>query len=560
MNWKNVLRLTGVYAKSTRLITKRNFRMFRDNWWGPYAVYGAAVVLGALIGVGVGYFYSMAPDEGFRQLLLQAEISFFVSLPTLCILYSLMLTMMYQIQRSGVKASVQPVYWFPVTWEEHTAASAISSMLTGTLWITIFICSGVLAGSVMTGQLPLAILTTLGLFLCLALAGFTIEAFKVVQMGLSGAIMKAAGRSAVWVRFFAMILMFTVVYIAYFAFTQSNMAVLFKAVAEGQLAAWFVPYVWPGIALYAFTQGQWAITTLFALGSIIFGGVLFVLASRLNARYGLSDTAAIRVSSAYAPGTGLLSRIGLPAAESAIIRKDFKAFTRRSELMYVFIMPIVLVVATFMPLVMGNGGRMSALGELGTFYFLYLTLMPAPVMAMTLGMSVVGSEGERMWFMSASPLRVKSFVLAKFMFPAILASAISIVCCAAAVIIFSPTLRTAATGIIESLLLVYTIGIVALSCGIAGADFREVPRPRMIRIEWSLASLLLSMISGLLVLLPILAYGGISFFSSILPTIGSNGAYLYVAWLLSGIIAFAIWSISYRASLGSARKLLGAAE
>ncbi len=560
MNWKNVLRLTGVYAKSTRLITKRNFRMFRENWWGPYAAYGAAVILGALVGVGVGYLYLLARDEGVRQSLLQAEVSFFVSLPTLCILYSLMLTMMFQIQKSGVKASVQPVYWFPVTWEEHTAASAISSTLTGALWITVFICSGVLAGSILTGQLPHAILTVLGLFLCMALSGFTIEAFKAVQMGVSGAILKAAGRSAVWIRFFAMILMFTVVYVAYFAFTQSNMAVLFKAVADGQLAAWFVPYVWPGIALYAFSQGQWAMTALFALGSVIFGGILFVIASRLNARYGLSDTAAIRVSSSYAPGTGLLGRLGLPAAESAIIRKDFKSFTRRTELMYVFIMPIVLVVATFMPLVMGNGGRMSSLGEMGTFYFLYLTLMPAPVMAMTLGMSVVGSEGERIWFLNASPLPGKSFVRAKFIFPAVLATAISIVCCAAACVIFSPTLRTAATGIIESLLLVYTIGIVALSCGIAGADFREVPRPRMIRIEWSLASLLLSMVSGLLVLLPILAYGGISFFGSILPTIGLNGAYLYVAWLLSGIIALAIGFISYRASVGYAHKLLEAAE
>ncbi len=560
MNGRNVLRLTGVYAKSTRLITKRNFRMFREKWWGPYLIYGAAVVLGVLIGIGVGSLYQAVPDEAIRQTLVQAEVSFFVSLPTLCILYSLMLTMMFQIQKSGVKASVQPVYWFPVTWEEHTAASAMSSMLTGTLWITIFICSGVLAGSVMTGQLPLAILTTLCLFLCMALSGFTIEAFKAFQMGVSGAILKAAGKSAVWVRFFAMILLFTVVYVVYFGAMQSNMAVLFKSVAEGQLAAWFVPYVWPGIALYAFSQGQWIMTAVFALGSVIFGGILFVLASRLNARYGLSDTATIRVSSTYAPGTGLLGRIGLPAAESAIIRKDFKAFTRRSELMYIFIMPVVIIVATFMPLITGNGGRMSALGDGGPFYFLYLTLMPAPVMAMMLGISVVGSEGERMWLLKASPMLVESFVRAKFIFPAILATAISILCCAVACAIFSPTLRTAATGLIESLLLVYTIGIVALSCGIAGADFREVPRPRMIRTEWSLTGMVLSTVAGMLVLLPVMAYGGISFFSSLLPGMGSNGAYLYVAWLLSGIIALAIWLVSYRASMGYARKLLGAAE
>jgi len=557
---KNVLRLTGVYAKSSRLITKKNFRMFRERQWGSYAMYGAAVAIGALTGRGGGYLSSVAPDEGVRGMLIQAEIGFFVSLPTLCILYSLFLTMMFQIQMSGTRASVQPVYWFPVAWEEHTAASAMSSMLSGPLWITVLICSGVLAASALTGQLPLAILTTPGLFLCMALTGLTIEAFKAVQMGGSGAVMKAAGRSAVWVRFFAMILMFTVVYVAYFAVTQSDVTVLFKAVADGQLAAWFVPYVWPGIALYAFSQGQWAMGALFALGSVGFGAVLFVIASRLNARYGLSDAPAIRVSSAYAPGTGLLGRLGMPAAESAIIKKDFKAFTRRSELMYVFIMPIVVVVATFMPLVMGGRGPMAALRETGFFYYLYLALMPAPIMAMTLGISVVGSEGERLWFLKASPMSVKSFVRAKFVFPAILSTAISIGCCAVAYVIFGPTLRTAATGIIESLLLVFTIGIAAFFCGIAGADFRELPRPRMIRTEWSLLSMVLCMVSGLLVLMPLLAYGGIAFFGSLLPSIGSNGAYLYVAWALSGVIALAISYLFYRASLGYAHKLLNSGE
>jgi hypothetical protein len=564
VRWKNVLRLTGVYAKSSRLITKRNFRMFRESRWETYVIYGAAVVIGALLGLGAGYLYLMAPDKGIQPMLLQAIVGFFVSLPTLCILYSLFLTMMFQIQRSGVKASVLPIYWFPVTWEEHTAASVISSTLTGTLWITMFICSGVLAGSILIGLLPLAILTALGLFLCMALTGLTMEAFKAVQMGVSGAIMRAAGRSAVWVRFFAMILMFTVIYVAYFAVTQSSMiTVLFKAVAEGQLTVWFVPYVWPGLALYAFSQGQWAETSLLSLVSIIFAAILFVAAARLNARYGLSDAPTISVSSTYKPGSGLLNRLGLTAVESAIVRKDFKAFTRRSELMYVFIMPIVLVVATFMPLVMSGRGSIGAMdftGSAGTFYYLYLSLMPAPVMATMLGISVVGAEGERLWLLNASPMSVKSFVRAKFLFPAMLCTAIAVACCVAGYLIFGPTLRMAVTGVIEALLLAYTIGMAALSCGIAGADFRELPRPRMIRTEWSLAGMFLCVIVGFFVLLPILAYGGIAIFGSLLPMIGTNGAYLYVAWLLSGVIALAISYLFYRASIGYARKMLDAAE
>jgi hypothetical protein len=560
VNWKNVPRLTGVYAKSSRLITKRNFRMFRENRWETYAIYGAAVVIGALLGLGVGYLYLIAPAGDVQPMLRQAAISFFVSLPTLGILYTLFLTMMFQIQRSAVKASVQPVYWFPVTWEEHTAASVISSMLTGALWITLFICAAVISVSIILGTLPLAILASLGLFLSMALAGLTIEAFRAVQMGVSGAILKAAGRSAVWVRFFTMILLFTVVYVVYFAVTQSSMTVLFKAVSEGQLIVWFIPYVWPGIALYAFSQGQWIGAVILAAGSMIFGVVLFAVAAGLNARYGLSDAPTISVSSKYAPKAGLLRSLGLLAAESAIIKKDFRAFTRRSELMYVFIMPIVLVVATFMPLIMGSRGSFNVLDGSGTFYYLYLALMPAPIMAMMLGMSVVGSEGERLWFLSASPISIKNFVRAKFLFPAMLCTAIAFICCVAGFIIFSPTIRTAATGVVEALLLAYTVGIVALSCGIAGADFRELPRPRMIRTEWSLTCMFFSAIAGMLVLLPILAYGGISLAGSFLPAISFNGAYLYLAWLLSGAIALAISYVFYRSSVRYANKLLGAAE
>jgi hypothetical protein len=110
------------------------------------------------------------------------------------------------------------------------------------------------------------------------------------------------------------------------------------------------------------------------------------------------------------------------------------------------------------------------------------------------------------------------------------------------------------------MLLTYTVGIVSLSCGIAGADFREIPRPRMVRTEWRLTGMFLSMVSGLLVLLPVLAYGGVAVFGSMLPLIGMNGAYLYLAWLLSGAIALAISYVFYRASTGYARKLLDATE
>jgi len=551
---KNVLRLAGVYSRASRLISKRNFRRYRDKRWETYAIYGLAVIIGIAAGAGIGYIYTIIPGQAALH---DAIVSFFVTLPTLCILYSLVMMMMYQIRQTGVKVSVQPLYWFPVTWEDHTAASVLASSFSGTLWITLLICFAVLAVSVPLGLVPLAALTCVGLFLCLAFTGTTMEMFRIFQVGISGAIMRAAGRSAVWIRFVAMIVLFTVVYVVYFAATQS-MGVFFNAVAQGQLTAWFVPYVWPGLALYAFSRGMWLQMALFSAGSLIFGAALFLAAVKLNARYALSDVATISVSKAYSPGKGLPGRLGLSGPESAVVKKDFRGFTRRSELMYVFIMPIVLLLATFMPLIMGNGGSSGGPGN--SYYFLYMALLPSSALSMTLGMSIVGSEGERRWFLAQSPLLVKSFVKAKSFLPIMLGSGISVVFSIIGFVILSPTSRMGATGLVEGVLLAFAVGMAALTGGIAGADFRELPRPRMIRSEWSLITTLLCLVSGLLVILPVLVYGVVTSFGVIIPGISVNGAFLYVAWLLSGIIALAVVIVFYRISVMYAGRLLGDLE
>lgn len=554
MSLKSVLRLTGVYSKSSRLITKKNFRRYSESRLGAFLTYALAMAIGVAGGLLVAFLYMSVPGDDMRQVISQGVAGFFISLPTLSVLYTLFLTMRFQIQRSGASAAIQPIYWFPVTWEEHTAASVLSSMLNGSLWVALLLCSGVLTVSVPMGMLPLAILTSFGIVTCIFMTCVTVEAAKSLLAGLAGKVFKAAGRSAIWIRFFTTILVFTAAYAAYFAVTQSSMTVVFNAISKGQMALWFIPYVWPGVALYAFGEGLWPVAAALLLGSVVFTSIIFIVAARLNARYGVSDTVAIRLSSDYKSGSSLMDRLGIPPAVSAIMKKDFKAFTRRSELMYVFIAPIVIIVATLMPLLTRGNGPIGT-GVTYKFFYLYLTVFPSAILAMTLGTSMVGMEGERLWFLSASPISIKNFVRAKLMFPALLCIALSLAFCAVGYIVFQPSLQLAATGVIEAILLVFTITAIALSCGIVGADFREAPRPRMIRVEWNLACMLLCAIAGLLVTFPVLAYGIPAILSQLLPSIAISGIYLYAAWLLSAAIAIVIAYVSYRIALKCAEKL-----
>ncbi len=554
MSLKNVLRLAGVYSKSSRLITKNNFRRYSESRLGGFLAYALAVAFGVAGGLLFAFLYTSAPGDDIRQAIIQGAAGLFISLPTMSILYTLFLAMIFQMQRSAAGAAIQPIYWFPVAWEEHTAASIISSMLNGSLWISLLLCSGVLTVAVPMGLLPLAILTSFGMMICLLMTCATIEAARSLLAGLAGRVFRVAGRSAIWIRFFMTLLVFTIAYMAYFTFTQSSMAVMFNAISEGQLAFWFIPYVWPGVSLYAFEKGLWPAAAMLLVGSVIFTVLIFMAAARLNARYGVSDAIAIRLSTKYESGGALQGKLGIPPAILAIMRKDFRAFTRRTELMYVFIAPIIIIVATVMPLLTRGSGPIEE-GIIYKFFYIYLTVFPSAILAMTLGTSMIGMEGERFWFLCASPISTKSFVRAKLMFPALLSAILSLAFSAVGYAIFRPSIRLAATGIIEAILLVFTLGAIALSCGIVGADFREAPRPRMIRVEWNLACTLICAIAGLIVVSPVLAYGIPAILNQILPGVAVSGIYLYVAWLLSAAIAIVISYLAYRISIKSAEKL-----
>src|SRR3990170_3496788 len=130
MNWKNVAYLINVERKSGRLIrgqrlTRYRKRLFLSNW-----VYWVAIAIGLAIGLLAGFFYnSIGSDPQIVEQIRQGTLSLFLSLPTLVLIYSLVFTMLGQMQRSGVKASTQVPYWLPITWQEHTLASVLSNML-----------------------------------------------------------------------------------------------------------------------------------------------------------------------------------------------------------------------------------------------------------------------------------------------------------------------------------------------------------------------------------------------------------------------------------------------
>ncbi|MCZ2856732.1 MAG: hypothetical protein O2U62_06530, partial [Candidatus Bathyarchaeota archaeon] len=344
MKWKNVLRLIRVDVKSGRLIRGQKLRRYRKSRVLQYVMYGGSCILGIALGLLVGTVYRGVTDPENKIGLLLNVKSLFIAAPTLVLTYSLIFTMMRQLQRAGIKASIQPPYWLPIAWEEHTLAAIVANLIGIQLAALLSTVSAIAVVSIFLEEVPLAVLTISAVLATAFLASVTTEIFRVIQVRLTGALYKSSGKKAIWVRFVGSILLIIVFYAIYFFFTSgANFPAIIETLASGQKTVWFIPYLWLGMALFSFLNSQIVETVAFSFGSVAFLSVLFIVAVKLNSMFGLYEPPAIRVSiGGYVPRPSIWGRLGFSSSEAAVMRKDFKAFTRRRELMYFFALPIII--------------------------------------------------------------------------------------------------------------------------------------------------------------------------------------------------------------------------
>lgn len=558
MNWKNVLRLISVDVKSGRLIRAQSFRRYKERRTYQYLLYGGACTIGLLIGLAVGNFYSGLPASEEKTLLHQTAQQLFISLPTIVLLYSLVFTMMGQIQRSGMKASIQPPYWLPITWGEHTLAAALAHIIGIPLASIVLFSTAIFSFSIFLGEMPLATITILALLASAFLASTTTEIFRVLQVRIIGAVYKSSGKAAIWVRFLGSLLFLVAFYIVWFSISSgSGLITIIKTVTGAQGAVWFIPYIWLGMILSSFISGLAVQTVIFSMSSIAFILVLFYLAVKFNARFGLYEPPAITVSKeVYVPKTGLLGKFGFSSLEAAVIRKDFKAFTRRRELMYIFIMPIIFII---MPLMQYSGmlGE-SVTPEASPFLAAWILLAPGALMAMMVGMMIIGEEGSSVWLFYSSPITARNLVKCKYAFICILSFAVMLICGAIGILVAHPSLQLAFTLLIESTFLIFALGAVSLRAGIKGAEFVEAPRPRMVRPLTSFINTFICMLLAIVIISPLIPYA-LSLIS--LPfTIPLPEIDVYAAISISAIIASVITFMFYRMTLKNAAEFLTKAE
>jgi hypothetical protein len=562
MNWKNVLFLLRVERKSGRLIRGIKATRYRENTILAYWPYWVALIIGVIAGYLSNLIVSsMYSNPGTLNLpsLFGGTISVFVTLPTIVLVFSFIFTLLQQIQVSGIKAAGQVMYWLPITWQEQTMASILSNLLGLPIALVLGIGTGILVFGGLNGLILQATLTTLALLTTAFLASTLTEVLRLLQMRFIGAVYKSSGKAAIWVRLIGTLIFFILFYTVYSYIVYGTGALtFFTAIQQIQSVAWFVPFIWLALTIGNIFSGMYILGLVFATSAALFIVALYYLAVLLNQHFGLYEPPAITVQksgSIYSPKKGLLGKLGFSSTEAAIIRKDFRAFTRRREMVSIFIVPIVMIV---LPLTQSLGGNNSfAASSLGLFVFSWIIfIVPAAFTALLLGEVMIGEEGQSVWRIYASPISPKNLVKSKTFFLTLFSTVILFISGILGIVFYHPALLETIAISFSGFFVLLPEGVVALTIGFKGPDFSQSRRARMVRQEWSFIGLVVGAIVGVGVLAPVFVPVGLSLLTGG-PISLVN---LAIGVAISGVISLVISIIFYRINLGMAADFLRKAE
>jgi hypothetical protein len=556
MNWKNVYRLMQIERKSARMLRGTKTTKFTENQIFTYLTYGLPIGIGVVAGVFAWLLANMLFDTVGEIQTLASGI--FVVLPTFVLVASAVLTLLYQLQRSGVKLQAETPYWLPITWQEHTLASVLASLLGLPFGIVLLLVSAILIFSVFSGLTALAITASIAIFAAACLSSTFMEVLRVLQNRFTGAIYRSSGRGTIWVRFAGSITFLLIFFILYFFAIYGGLNFL-STVADVQTAVFFIPFVWLGLMLSNFflAGGSILLGAVYLCLSIAFMGGMYALVVMLNKRFGLYTPPAIKIqtSGLYTPKTGILGKLGFSTNEAALIRKDLKSFTRRKELMSVFITPVIFLL---IPFIQSFGASSDAsITEVPLITAGMVYLFPAAFMVMLLGTLIIGQEGQAVWRIYASPISAKNLVKSKYFFTILFGLIMATIVSAIGTIVYQMSPVMALIGFVEALFLIFALAALSVYVGFIGADFTEIPRPRMVRQIWVILCMIICAVVALVILLPLLpmalsVMGLFDFgFLSLNP---------FIAVAISGTIAAVIAVIFYKLTLSHAKEFLQKAE
>jgi len=497
MKVKTVYELALVLTRSQIRGTQRNRTLARI-FGEPRTIIVVDIVLLVVLGV-LGYTLLLRGPPFLRETIAGMEASALAGVPVGIASAVILFGVLYEISQPIQSLSTDIVNWLPISPTEYVAGSILSESYIYSFMLSLFL-GALLGPALIFGMGKVWLAAAIMATIALAIGSCVVEVLDALTNRISSSFYKKSGRSGM---FFRLVLTIVMLVFVQLLFSGQIIGYLLQSVIQTVRLAWFVPLVWPSVAVLGVSQGSGYTFLAFASLSVLFTLALFEVATNFRARFWVPVPVAIRLSAQtyHAPRMGLqVPWVGI--GESAILRKDLRSLTRRREMARFLAVPFVLAVSlgiSFFPF----GNDSIPVGP-GLLAIVPLYLLPVAIFVGLLSMTSIGQEGYAVWNLYAAPIRPSNLLRAKMLFSA----ALGILFVVGILAVFSLLLKPLATYFLVLLALgiavVFEEAAIGICFGARFPDFREMVRSRYVSVWGSLLGMVVGIGSAMLTASPII--------------------------------------------------------
>jgi len=460
MNPSLVFKLAAVLSLSSLRASKKG----AVSRWRSLKLIMASALAGFSASTAIAYHLYSIVSTKFD--LSQPLLQFLSFLPILSIMAVLFYGIMFELGRDPSLSSIHAVNWLPITPTEYVVSSTLSTIFF-TLPLLSILWGGLLGLSAAIGLIQLWVFSAALSVLGMMIGGSITEILKALMSRFSSSMYRRRGRTVIVLRVAsttALIILFML---------AMNVNVLLRVLSwlTGAVEMiWALPLFWLSLAVIKFVQVDLVSSATFSALSIGFFAAMLKLGISMRGRYWAPSEPSIRLSSGeYIPRFGLLRRLGLSPAESAIARKDLRTFFRRRETASLIAVPIMFIVIF---LISGlDPERIYVIGQPVAGILLF---------AMMLSSTSIGREGSGILNLLAAPIRTFEIMRGKLASTLILSAPPLALLLAALSLVLSLRPEAIIALTIGSYVALLESSIIGLIFGARYPDFTTVPRARFI--------------------------------------------------------------------------------
>jgi hypothetical protein len=518
LNWSTVKSLTSVLYKSYFRAARFGRKSSLSN---PLVIVVTDIILFAAPFGLLMYTLPLIPPE-FSLTVQTLAIQSLIVTPVILTSAILLAGILFELGQASGLASSEAVNWLPVSPAEYVMASSLSIEFTYSP--VLFIALGI----TIPFALVFGMFSTIPLFIAISLVAYIwgaiiVEAVRSVVNRISTGLYKKSGRLGIILR---IVLVIAVLVAVQLAFNPYILYVALSGLTAGVNLAWFIPVIWPSVAMVSLLTSAMLRAVLFGLLSVLFTVLIFEAATQLRAKYWspIPVTITVSTSTTYVPkGRSLL---WLDPIAFAIAFKEFRSLVRRREMSRFLAIPVLIVISSMLPLLTSAGGS-RAISAVSPVLLGEISL----VVPMMLSSISVGQEGTSVANLYMLPISADELINGKLVIPWIMSGA-GVVTVALLLQFLAPVAMGQFLALLTAVVFNIVIqGYVGLGTGARYPSYNVGPRARFLTftgflIVFALGGLVTVgiMIPSILYLVTGLTILGVGATGAVLTTIGLTAA------------------------------------